>query len=80
MTILGTLLIVVGIIIALVGGIMFLIVAFKESVVWAIGCLVIPLVSFIFLFKHWSKASKPFFIQMGGVLIASIGGALSGGL
>lgn len=78
MGIIGTLLMVIGGIIALVGGIMFLIVAFKESILWGIGCFIIPFVGLIFLVMHWGKASKPFFIYLGGFILAMIGGGLSG--
>ena len=62
-------LVAVGYIVSLVGGIMFLIVAFKESALWGLGCLFIPLVSLFFLISHWKDAKKAFLIQMIGAVI-----------
>jgi hypothetical protein len=72
----STLLLVVGIILALIGGIGMLIVAFRESVLWGIGCLLIPLVSLIFVISHWDEAKKPFLIQLAGVVLLILGGAM----
>jgi hypothetical protein len=72
----ATFLLIVGIILALVGGIGMLIVAFRESVLWGIGCLLIPLVSLIFVISHWDEAKKPFLIQLAGVVLMILGGAM----
>lgn len=74
MELVGMALIVVGAIVSLVGGIWFLIEAFKESPLWGIGCIVVPLVSLFFLILHWDRAGKPFLIQLAGAvpLIAGI--------
>lgn len=66
MEMLGLLLWVVGGIIGLVGGIWFLVVAFKESIWWGLGCLFVPFVGLIFLILHWSEAGKPFLVSLGG--------------
>lgn len=42
----------VGFIISVVAGIWFLVVAFKQSVLWGLGCLFVPFVSLIFLIIH----------------------------
>ncbi len=57
----------VGFGIALVGAIGFLIAAFKESVLWGLGCLFISPLSLIFLLLHWSEAKNPFFLQLAGL-------------
>ena len=59
----------VGYVVGLVGAIMFLIVAFKESVLWGLGCLFIPFVSLFFLISHWKDAKKAFLIQLIGAVI-----------
>lgn len=66
-------LMILGGIVMLVGGIMFLIAAFSESVLWGLGCLFIPFVSLFFLIMHWSEAKKGFLIQLAGVAIFGIG-------
>lgn len=58
-----------GYAVALVGAIMFLIVAFSESVLWGLGCLLLPFVSLVFLILHWRQAKKAFFIELIGCAI-----------
>lgn len=45
----------IGFVIALIFGIKLLIIAFKESVLWGIGSLLVPFVSLIFIAMHWDK-------------------------
>lgn len=75
MTILG-----LGWLITIIGGIMFLIAAFRESVWWGLAVLFLPIANFVFLINHWDEAKKAFFVQLGGVglCIAAfmIGGSL----
>jgi hypothetical protein len=75
---LGLVLFVVGMIISLVGSIWFLVVAFKESLLWGLGCLIVPFVGLFFLISHWNEAAKPFGISFGGGLLMVIGIALMG--
>ena len=56
----------IGALIALYGTIIFLITAFRESVLWGIGCLVVPLVNLFFLITHWEDTKTPFLIQLAG--------------
>ncbi len=74
----GILLLVIGFIIMAIGGIMFLIVAFQESIPWGIGCILFSLVSLIFLIMHWEEAKKPFFIQLVGLPFIFLGAMLDG--
>lgn len=73
----GTALFFLGLIIAFVGGIMLLVEAFKESVLWGIGCLLFNPVSLVFLIIYWEQAHKPFFIQLGGIVLMFAGMFLS---
>ena len=77
MEFLGMILMGVGSIVSLVGGIMFLIVAFQESILWGLGCLFIPFVALIFLIMFWDKASKPFLIQLAGIVPIFVGMLIS---
>ena len=70
---------ILGIILAVVGGIGMLIVAFRESVLWGIGCFLIPLVSLIFVISHWEEAKKPFLIQVCGVALILVSGVMKSG-
>ncbi|MDY0223293.1 MAG: hypothetical protein RBR67_19375 [Desulfobacterium sp.] len=62
-----------GLFIFVAGGIGTLIVAFKTSVWWGLGCLFIAPVSLLFLFMNWSLAKKPFFLQLAGAGIMLLG-------
>ena len=51
-----------------IGGIWLLLTAFQESVLWGLGCILVPLVSLFFLVNHWDKAGKPFLLQLASLL------------
>ena len=74
----GIALMVIGGIAMVVGGIGILIAAFHESVIWGIGCMLIPIVSLIFVVMHWQETKKPFLINVVGTIIFIAGGAMSG--
>jgi hypothetical protein len=69
----GSLLLILGIIISLVGGIWLLVLAFQESVLWGIGSIIVPFVSLIFVFMHWTEAWRPFVLSVVGSVLAMIG-------
>lgn len=69
----------IGAIMVLIGSIWFIIAAFSESVLWGIGCIIVPFVSLFFLFSHWDKAGKPFLIQLGGFALVIVGTIAGGG-
>ena len=57
----GSILIFIGAIIGLIFGIQILILAFKESLGWGLGSLIISFpVMLIFVIMHWEKAKSPF--------------------
>ena len=47
--------------------------AFKESVLWGLAYLFVPLASLFFIVKHWDKAQYPFFWTVGAALTAMLG-------
>lgn len=75
----GGILVVIGLVIVVVGGIMLLIEAFKESVMWGVGSLLFSPVSLVFVFMHWDVAKKPFLLQLGGIALFVVGGIAGGG-
>jgi hypothetical protein len=77
MEVIASILVVIGMLIAVVGGLWFLLVAFQESILWGLGCLFVPFVSLIFLVMHWDKAAKPFLVQLAGVVPLILGFAIS---
>jgi uncharacterized membrane protein len=61
---------IIGLGIFILGGIAFLIAAFRTSIIWGLGCLFIAPISILYLFCHWGDAKKPFLIQViGGFVI-----------
>ena len=74
----GYILLVVGIITCLVGELMFLVVAYKRSLLWFFGCLFVPIVCWIFFFLNMKTTAKPFGLQVIGLILAGIGGYLAG--
>ncbi|MDG2424537.1 MAG: hypothetical protein P8M22_11215 [Phycisphaerales bacterium] len=69
----------IGLIMAIVGGIMMLIEAFRESILWGICSLFIPFVLLIFVILNFDQCKNGFIIWLigtilwGGIFI-SIGG------
>ena len=68
----------IGWLMALIGGVMILIEAFKKSVMWGIGCLICGIVSLVFVFTNWAACKKAFLIVVAGVVLAMIGMFLGG--
>ena len=71
------LIIYLGLAVFIIGGIGFLIAAFKNSILWGLGCLLLYPVSIIFLILNWSEAKNPFFLQLLGIGIMLIGSVFS---
>jgi hypothetical protein len=69
-----------GGLIALVGAIWLLVVAFKKSVWWGLGSLLIPFVSLVFVILNWQDSKSPFFTQIVGVALSVIGVWQLGGM
>lgn len=72
--------ILLGWITILVGAILFLVAAFKVSLVWGILCLLLSPASLIFLIIHWKKAWKPWCIQLIGIAVLALGVAMTPGI
>lgn len=56
-----------GLVLLVIGGIWFIIAAFKEGLLWGLGVLFVPFVSLVFLILGWPEAKRPFFLQLAGV-------------
>lgn len=56
-----------------IGGILFLVEAFKTSLLWGFGCIFLTPVTLLYLAFHWATAKRPFAIQMVGLLILLAG-------
>jgi hypothetical protein len=57
----------IGALVTIVTGIWLLIVAFKTSIWWGLGCFFLPFVSLVFVILHWHDAKKPFLWGLVGV-------------
>lgn len=73
----GTMLLMLGVAIYLVGGIWLLVKAFQESIWWGLGSLLIPLVGLIFAIMHWAQCKKPFLIALAGLVLIIAGSAMA---
>lgn len=50
----------------LVGGLMMIVAAFRQSILWGVAYLLIPFAALVFLCKYWNEAKKGFFINLAG--------------
>jgi len=74
---LSTILLITGFVVFLIGSLGFLIATFRVGILWGLGCMFLPFVSFIFLIVHWKVASKPFFVSLLGFVIVFSGTMLA---
>jgi hypothetical protein len=65
----GPALFVLGLVVSLVGSLMVIWRAFRESVLWGLGCLFVPFVYLIFVIQHWEDTKKGFLIGISGTVI-----------
>lgn len=70
----GSILVIVGAGLMLIGGIKFIIAAFSESIIWGLACIFLPIASLLFLLGHWEEAKDGFLLQIAGagVIILSV--------
>jgi len=78
MVLLGQILIYLGFAVALLGEVMFLVLAYRRSLWWFLGCLFLPIVCLIFFLLNIKTAYKPFFVQILGLVLLGIGMILVG--
>jgi len=70
---LGVIAVWLGLLLCLVGAVLFIIEAFRESILWGLAVLVFPVVQLVFLVVHWHRAKGPFFLQLYGIAAVLIG-------
>jgi hypothetical protein len=63
----------IGVITGTVGGIWLLIISFRTSILWGLGCIFVPFVSLLFVIIHWREAKGAFALNAGGALIVIFG-------
>ena len=78
MAIIGAVLLFGGWLLSLIGGIMILVVAFKESVGQGLLSLFIPFYVLYYVFTRWEACKKGFLLNVGGVVGVILGTVLAG--
>jgi hypothetical protein len=73
----GTVLALIGLVVAFIGGIWLIVAAFQESVVWGLLTLFISPAGLIFAIMHWERGGKPLMLQVGGLVVMILGSLLS---
>lgn len=67
-------LVVIGGVLSFVGGVMFLVAAFREGIGWGLAVLFLgPIAQLIFLVQYWSEAKSAFLVQLLGVVMVAGG-------
>ena len=69
----GVPLLVVGMVVALISSVSFLVGAFRVSLWWGLGCLFLAPVTLVFLLVHWKVALRPFVLSLAGLGAALVG-------
>ncbi len=59
-------------IISVISFIWVVVIAFKEDVIWGLGCLFIPLIIIVFGIMHWDKCKKPFLVYVVTSIILGV--------
>jgi hypothetical protein len=62
------LLAIAGYILILIGSFVILVAAFRQSVLWGLACLFLPVVQLFFLIVHWRRAKQGFALQLCGAV------------
>jgi hypothetical protein len=72
-SIIGLMLLVVGIVVCFYWQVRFLVVAYNCSLWWFFGCLFVPFVDWAFVLLHFKICRKPFGLSLLGLLLAGLG-------
>lgn len=68
--------VILGLLAVVVGNLWLIVLAFKESVLWGLGTLFLPLVGLVFAITRWQTAKLPFLIALGGLVLCIAGAVL----
>lgn len=78
MTILGHILMVIGVAAWFAGDVMFLNATYRRGLGWFFGGMFLPLLGWVFLFTHWRLAYRPFALSLAGLALAIVGALMVG--
>ncbi len=70
---LSAVLMLAGGVLLLIGCIMFIVNAFKVSVVWGLGVILLAPIGLVFLFKNWRENKTSFLLQLAGLALVVVG-------
>ncbi len=70
---LSAVLMLAGGVLLLIGCIMFIVNAFKVSVVWGLGVILLAPIGLVFLFKNWRENKTSFLLQLAGLVLVVVG-------
>ena len=73
---LSAVLLLVGGVLILIGSLMFIVNAFRVSVAWGLGVLLLAPVGLVFLVKNWKESKVSFLLQLGGLALVVVGALL----
>jgi hypothetical protein len=77
----GTMLVILGGVVFLIGWVMLLVEAFGTGVLWGLGCLLcFAIVGPLFAFLNWGQAKKGFLLQLAGAALVVTGWLLGPGV
>jgi len=71
--VLSAVLMLAGGVLLLIGCIMFIVNAFKVSVVWGLGVILLAPIGLVFLFKNWRENKTSFLLQLAGLVLVVVG-------
>ena len=77
LSLIASLLLFTGMLLVLVGTIMFLIVAFTKNIFVGFAVIFIPFVPVLFLITNWQRTKGSFFVQLYGVGLVLLGAVLA---
>lgn len=69
MDLLAPILMIAAFVCIFIGSFIVLIEAFRESVLWGVACLLLPIVTLFFLIVHWRAAKQGFVVQLFGLAL-----------
>jgi uncharacterized membrane protein len=77
MEMLANLLFYLGIVVAMVGNLWLLVLAFRQNIWWGLASVIIPFVLYVFVIQFWGERVKtPFFIALTGIIMYIVGALL----
>ena len=63
----------IGSLLAIVGYIWIVVIAFQDNVGWGIGSLLCFIAGLVYVAQHWEATKKPFLIWLAGFVLSMIG-------